>query len=295
MSQLLSPKQVARALAVSESSLKRWCDRGLLRFTKTEGGHRRLSLDAVLRFTKKTGRDLAHPELLGLPARVGQGERTLRAAQDDFYSALLTGNEAQCRQILLDLFGAGLPLSQLGDEIVAAAFHRIGDAWACGSAEVYQERRGVETCLRAIGEVRNLLPPFAAGAPLALGSAPECDAYSLPSTLVELVLRQRGWDAHALGSRLPFSTLIRAIEQMRPRLFWLSVSHIDRESEFLHEYAEFYNAVKDKVVVVVGGRALTEQLRRQMQYAAYCDSLQHLEGFASATWPTNVTKDQPEA
>jgi MerR family transcriptional regulator, light-induced transcriptional regulator len=288
MSQLLSPKQVARALAVSESSLKRWCDRGLLRFTKTGGGHRRLSLDAVLRFARKTGRDLAHPELLGLPARVGHGERTLRAARDDYFTALLAGDEARCRQILLDLHLADRPLSQVGDEIVGQAFHQVGDAWSCGSAEIYQERRAIETCLRALGDIRRMLPQSTADAPLAIGAAPECDPYALPNALVELVLRQRGWEAHALGSGLPFSTLIRAIEQMRPRLFWLSVSHIEDEPQFLREYGQFFQAVKDKVVIVVGGRALAEPLRRQMQYNAFCDNLQHLEGFANAAWPSKA-------
>ena len=34
------------------------------------------------------------------------------------------------------------------------------------------------------------------------------------------------------------------------------------------------------VAFVVGGRALTEPIRQQMKYAAYCDNLQHLEAFA---------------
>ena len=48
--QLLSPKQVARALGVSESSLKRWCDKGLIPTERTAGGHRRLPLAGVLDF-----------------------------------------------------------------------------------------------------------------------------------------------------------------------------------------------------------------------------------------------------
>ena len=48
MKKLISPKQVARAIGVSESTLKRWCDRGLIPMTKTAGGHRRMEVEAVV-------------------------------------------------------------------------------------------------------------------------------------------------------------------------------------------------------------------------------------------------------
>ena len=282
MAKSLSPKQVARALDVSETSLKRWCDRGLIRSTKTGGGHRRLLLDSVLRFVHDSGRNLTHPELLDLPARSGTGRRTLQAAQGDLLAALLAGDEARSTQVLLDLRVAGSAISQIGDDVVAPAFHQIGEAWACGGAEVYQERRAVETCTRALHALRQTLSAPPVRSPLALGGSPERDPYSLPNALVELVLQERGWQARSLGCGLPFSTLASAIEQLRPRLFWLSVSHIDDQPRFLREYREFFARVKDKVLVAVGGQALTAAVRRQLQYTAFCDNLRHLEGIADA-------------
>jgi len=99
----------------------------------------------------------------------------------------------------------------------------------------------------------------------------------LPTALVELTLRQAGWQAQSLGSRLPFPTLSAAIRDLRPRLFWLSVSHVDDERQFVAEYADFYQSIPQDVVVVVGGRALRDAMRQQMKYAAYCDNLSHLE------------------
>jgi excisionase family DNA binding protein len=282
MPKTLSPKQVARALGVSESSLKRWCDQGLLASTKTNGGHRRLALDVVLRYLQESGRQLAHPELLGLPARTGTGLRTLSAAQNDLFNALLAGDEASSRQIVFDAHLATVPLSRIFDEIVAPTFRRIGEAWECGKADVYQERRAIETFSRVLHDLRQSLGTPATGAPLAIGGAPPPDSYSLATAMVELVLRQNGWVAQSLGSRLPFETLVAAIQQMQPRLLWLSVSHLEDEARFLKEYADFYQQVQTQVLVVVGGRALHEQLRRQMQFTAYCDNLQHLAGFATA-------------
>jgi methanogenic corrinoid protein MtbC1 len=102
----------------------------------------------------------------------------------------------------------------------------------------------------------------------------------LPTAMVELALRPQGWRAYSLGSRLPFATLATAIKDANPQIIWLSVSHIDDEQQFLAEYRAFHEQVCAEVAVVVGGRALSESLRSQMGYAAFCDKLQHLEVFA---------------
>jgi len=281
----LSPKEAARVLGSSESSLKRWCDQGLISAVKTSGGHRRLTLDSLIRFAQQSGRPLAHPELAGTPAHTGTGERTLLAVRDDLYQALLAGNEAACRHLLLDAYKAGVPLARILDEVVAVSFHRIGESYDCGDLEVFYERRAVETCMRVLHEFRRFVDAPPEGAPLAVGGTPACDPYSLPTSMIELVLRQQGWNATSLGARLPFETLVSAVHDLKPRLFWLSVSHIDDEPRFVREYATFYAAVREKCPVAVGGRALTEPLRRQMQYAAFCDNLQHLEAFARSVLP----------
>ena len=43
MKPLLSPKELADAIGVSESSIKRWVDNGEIQATKTSGGHRRIT------------------------------------------------------------------------------------------------------------------------------------------------------------------------------------------------------------------------------------------------------------
>jgi methanogenic corrinoid protein MtbC1 len=119
-------------------------------------------------------------------------------------------------------------------------------------------------------------------APLAMGATPEFDPYSLPNQLIELVLRESGWRTHALGSNLPFETLASAIATHRPRLFWLSVSHIENIPTFLRRYQDFAESLPKEVTMVVGGRALTDEVRPKMKYAAHCDNLRQLADFAAA-------------
>lgn len=275
----VSPRQLAKAAGVSESSIKRWCDQGLIPTVKTAGGHRRLTLDAAAEYLRQAHPD-AHPELLGLPPRTHLEEHSVGATIAELYHRLVAGDDAACRAILFDLHLSGERVSRIADAVISPAFQSVGSGWECGDVEIYQERRACRIVLRILEELKTVVPAAKRSAPLAIGGTPECDPYMLPTALVELTMQQSGWRSQSLGSRLPFNTLAAAIRDQQPRLFWLSISHVTDERQFLAQYREFYSAVQNDVAVVVGGRALTDSYRRNMEYAAFCDNLQHLEAFA---------------
>lgn len=282
----LTPKRVATAIGVSESSLKRWCDKGLIQTTVTPGGHRRLSLDSVLAFLRESQHPIVQPELLGLPPTAGGGERSVGRAREELLHAFQAGDAAACRQVLFNLFLAGQPISRIGDEMIAPLMRELGEQWSRHELDPYQERRACEICLRTLHELRRALPTPTPEVPLAIGGTPEGDPYALANTLAELVLTQCGWRAQTLGIGLPFTSLARAIEEQRPGLFWLSVSAVHDEDRFVQEYEEFFARIGGVTPVVVGGRAMRGELRRRLKYAAFCDTLQQLELFAATARKT---------
>ena len=279
---LLTPKQVAQAIGVSESSLKRWCDQGILTSVRTAGQHRRLALDDVIQFLRESGHRLVRPELLGLPATTGRGATVVGRARQQLRDALLAGDEAQCRRIVFDLYLAGQSTCDICDRVLAAAFHEIGDGWQCGEVSIYRERRACEIALKALHELRLAMRTPPDEAPLAIGGTLEHDFYQLPTNMVEIVLAEAGWRATSYGSMLPAATLGQAVLDSRPQLLWISVSCIESIPEFLAEYGRLYQTAADAgTAVVVGGRALTEEIRQQMVYSAFCDNLRHLVTFAA--------------
>lgn len=280
MPDLVTPRQVGRALGVSESSVKRWCDKGEIPTQYTAGGHRRIALASVLSLVRAGKHSLLRPEALGLPATSGQTIRVVHRAREQLVEALIAGNEPRCRQLVIDLYLAEHSVSLICDQVVAAAFVEIGDRWSCGSVEVYRERRACDIALHLMHELRSLLPPVAEDALLAMGGAAEGDQYSLGTKMVELVLRDLKWNAISLGDNLPFDTMRAAIRENRPKLFWLSCSHIADPPAFLNGYSELYEEFRTDVAFVVGGNALTSELRGQINFSAFCDNMQHLEGFA---------------
>lgn len=249
---------------------------------KTAGGHRRLTLSHVVQFLRQGGHPLIRPELLGLPSNTGQVPTITDRAAPQIVEALTAGDEDQCRRIVFDLYLAGGTIFDICDRVLAPAFEEIGKRWECNEVEVYQERRACGFCLRILAELRSLMPSPPENALLAIGATPQGDPYMLPTAMVELVFRQAGWRAQSLGSSVPFSSLLAAIDAVRPQMFWLSVSHIDDPQAFLEAYGCFYRKASEQVAIVVGGRALTESIRKEMEYAAYCDNIQHLESFIKA-------------
>ena len=282
MKELVSPKQVARAIGVSESSLKRWCDRGLIRTIRTAGGHRKLPISSVLEFIKSSGHELVQPGLLGLPASIGQSPRTVDAAREFFLRALIAGDEQTCRRIVFDLLLADRPISEIGDEVVAPTFAEIGEKWGCGDVEVYQERRSCEICIRLFHELRTWIGPAAEDAPTAIGCTLTGDYYTLSTTLVELVLRENGWNANTYGNNLPVHTWVHAIQEQQPKLTWLSVSHIPDPVQFLQDVEDIFDAAHaNDAVFVIGGRAVSESLRTRLKYDAFFESLADLSTYTS--------------
>ena len=277
---LISPKQVAKAIGVSESSLKRWCDQGLIETIRTGGGHRKISIAAVLQFVREHNHQIGSPEILGLPPVSPDGHRGLAGCQQMMVEALLAGDELLARQIVFDLYLEKHSLSFIFDDVLAPAFREIGDRWACHQIEIYQERRSCEIALSTLFDLRRVqqIPDKKWGAIVA---TIEGDQYSVASAMATLVLRDAGFFSTTLGTSIPFNSLIAATMETRPTVFCLSVSHIGEEIDFVREFAALAQACSTVgAALVVGGRALTHDLRQRMTYSAFCDTMRHLDGFA---------------
>lgn len=254
MQELLSPKQVATSIGVSESSLKRWCDQGVITTEKTPGGHRRIRVREVVRFLREQSHPLVSPETLGLPTGTGRRTAPLEGSQGALLDALEAGDHGGVRHVILDHYLAGASLLELCERLLAPTLHAIGDRWECGATEVYQERRACESISRALFELRSFLPPADPLAPRAMGGSPPGDHYRLATMMVELVLAEEGWNASSLGSSLPFATLATAAQRHEPQLFWLSISYAPDAEELSRGFTEFLKATPGAMPVVVGGR-----------------------------------------
>ena len=278
-----SPKQLAHGIGVSEASIKRWCDKGILATSRTGGGHRRIPLDSVISFLKENHYDLIRPDILGLPTGAGRGKWTYEQARKHFAIALEAGDEPKSRQIILDLYLANHSIAEICDRVIAPVFHQLGDRWDHGEVAVYQERRAVEILHRLLFSLREMLPNPSQTGSLAIGATLPGDPYSLPGLMVELALLEFDWQAFFYGCELPVDTLCKAIWETKPDLFWLSVSAVESIESFLEDYAKLCEVSDSKnVLMILGGRIINHTIRDQIRYTAFCDNIEHLQTFIRA-------------
>ncbi len=281
---------------MSESSVKRWCDQGVIRTDRTLGGHRRIPLEFLLEFLESTNRRIINPvaigtEQLGNPTERVSAKRSNPATMlAQFEQSLLRGSEAECRRMISSWYSANRGIASLADDLLSPAFRAVGQKWKSGDTDIYQERRGSEITLRLILELRRLLPEPNGIAPLAMGGTPSGDQYQLPNHLVEIVFREQGWRTACLGSNIPFSSLLSAARKHMPKIFWLSVSHVENSESFLMEFSDFAKKLPKGIALVLGGYAMTDDLRPKMAYAAYCDGMRQLAALAKTMKASSLTQ-----
>jgi excisionase family DNA binding protein len=282
----VSTAEVAGALGVSVTTVKRWVDDGILPAQKTPGGHRKLLLADVLRIVREGNFPHLHLSRLDLPSPE-TAEAQPQTIGTRFLTALRNGEGGLARVLLQEASDAGVPAETLADVVVAPAMAHLGHEWEKGRIDVLHEHRGTLLCAGALHALRPALEANgSAEHPLAVGGAPEKDPYLLPTLLAELVLLEAGWDTVNLGANTPLPSFRKALAEFRPRLLWLSVSHLDNPEQFTAEYRELYlEAVQAGTAVAVGGRALTVALRTGIPYTTFGDGLTHLAAFARSLYP----------
>jgi excisionase family DNA binding protein len=282
----VSTARVAEALGVSVTTVKRWVDEGILPAHRTPGGHRRLLLADVLRIVRES--HFPHLDLsrLGLGCALGPAASP-EALADQLAEALERGESGATRSLVHGAYGGGLAVEVLADRVVAPALARIGQDWERGRIDVFQEHQATRLCAAALDELKPRLEEHARNdRPLALGGGPEGDPYLLANLLAEMVLLDAGWQVMNLGPNTPLVSFRKAVQMLRPRLVWLSVSYLEGPETFTRQYREFFReATQLGTAVALGGQALTQELRSGLPYTTFGDGLSHLAAFARTLHP----------
>lgn len=256
MKPLLSPKDLAEAIGVSESSIKRWVDNGEIQATKTAGGHRRIPINEAVRFLRETQAALVNPEAIGLKdvdslldleaSRGGEGSR--------FYDYLREGQADSARGLILSMYLNGRTVAQIVDGPISSALERLGELWREEECGIFWEHRATEIAISAVSRLRMIIPPRRDSAPSAVGGAPAGDPYILPTLCAAAVLESQGFNAVNLGADTPLHSILLAAQALRAQLIWISASAIQEPDRLQNGLISLADALVDPPVpIIIGG------------------------------------------
>ena len=265
----LTTRQLARLWLVSEATVKRWADAGLLPARRTAGGHRRFLPEEVARF--QTERGLGRAATATAAATRAHGGGGLRrdaaapAAPHPFFDAIITGRDDEAASLLLEAYLDGVETWRLFDETVAGAMRLVGDLWHRGDVTVAGEHFATRTATRAVERLGVSVRRREGLGLSAVCCAPEGELHELPVLCLQVLLESEGWRVRGLGANTPFFTLADAVERHRPDLVCVSATMEPDPERAAREYAQFAEAAaRAGARVALGGQGFRDEgLRRR--------------------------------
>ena len=262
MTDSLTTKGVAKLLRVSEATVKRWADSGLLPAEKTVGGHRRFRLNAIANLRRELGigPGAATPSRQTTQKR----ESVILPAPVPFADTLLRADEKEAGAVLVQAYLSGAPLTTLCDETITRAMHHIGELWFDGSITVADEHLATRVVFSALQILSAATMPVEPTGLKAICCGIEGDLHELPVQLARIVLESEGWEAQSLGPNTPLFALSEMVARQRPQLVCISARSISDLDRATAEYGQLRKITgKLGVSVVIGGEGFRDPVFRE--------------------------------
>lgn len=295
MKPTLSPKEVAQAIGVSESSVKRWVDEHTIAAGRTTGGHRRIALTEAIRFVRASGIAVQRPDILGLTdfSAASSDDAARQSPGKTFLEAALAGRAPEARGMILSLYMAGHSAAEIWDHTIAPALRHVGELWQHQLSGIYIEHRATDICHQALHQLRAMQPAPPSAAPVAVGGAPAGDCYSLPTLMAATVVAAAGFRDFNLGPETPVETLAQAAQEYNAKLVWLAVSAA-RSIEVIQDETDQLckSLARFGAQMVLGGRALPPDLVLRHPNSRVARTMAELEAFAQGL-TASATKPPP--
>jgi len=288
MKKHVTPRQLAEAIGVSESSLKRWSDAGRLNASRTAGGHRRIQFAEAIRFIRDSGAMVVQPESLGIPEldnMVMSGVMAPQEADARLLEFLLAGRERESRGLILSLFLGGMSIATICDGPIHAAMDHLGEIWKQGDHGIYLEHRAVDICTQAINQIRQMFEP-AQSAPVAVGGGGPKDPTVIPTIAAAATLLEAGMRVQNIGPDLPISALRLAAIDHDAALVYISFTH-DADPQLLEGQVQQLadELAARRTWLVLGGRALDGVPHLKGELVRTVTSMQQLADLVKHAFP----------
>jgi MerR family transcriptional regulator, light-induced transcriptional regulator len=283
----LTTKEVARLCHVSDATVKRWEESGLILSERTNGGHRRFRVDEVCRFqtAQSLGVKVSHGDESVLSAATRRRDNKSHSDCLLFHS-LVAGCEEEAANLVISAYLGGTTLTQIFDNLVAPALRQVGELWYVGELTVAQEHLATRTIMSAMYKLRSVLPVAKTRKGLMMCCGIEGDFHELSSYLVKLTFENLGWEVINFGANTPLYSVCDEILHHLPDIICISATTMLDIERTARDYQEFRQKItKLKIPIIIGGLAFgDERIRRRFPAELYGTNFSQIVEFAN-TFP----------
>ncbi len=278
----LTTREVARLCRVSDATVKRWEEAGLIKSERTNGGHRRFRADEIARFQRD--------QVLGLKQSHGdesiyisQTRRRRSSEPVSLFQSLVAGSEEEAANFILKALINGTDLVKIFDDMISPAMRQVGEMWLRGELSVAQEHLATRAAHSAVNKLRAAAPVPRITGELAFCAALEGDYHELPTHLAQITIESRGWEVMNFGANTPLFSLGEEVIYHSPEAICISVSFLGDLDRLSRDYKLFREQVaKLGIPVIIGGRIFeNDDIRRRFPAECYASSFNEVADFVT--------------
>jgi excisionase family DNA binding protein len=214
----LTLPEAARALGVHYMTAYRYVRHGQLRASQVDGQWRvaRADLTAFRAASRPARRPGAQRARTGtrrtVPTRHRGADWVPRME-----ACLLAGDEAGALGVVESALASGHDLYGAYLEVVSPALVRIGERWAQGRLDIFEEHRATGIVMRLIGQVGSRFARRGPRRGTVLSGAPAGEHHGLPIAMTADLVRHEGWRVSDVGADVPaeaFAAAARRTEDL---------------------------------------------------------------------------------
>lgn len=278
----LTTKEVARLCRVSDATVKRWEDLGVLKSERTNGGHRRFRAEEVARFQRQQGLGLKYSYGLDSAAQTQTHRReTSHQSQSSLFQMLVAGDEEGVANLLISAHLHDVSLTEIFDNLICSAMKHIGELWYEGELTIAQEHLATRAAFGALYKLRQTLPIPEIKGKFAITCGIEADYHELPAYLAQITFESIGWEVLNFGANTPLYSLTEEVLRLSPEIVCISGTIITDFERLMRDYKNFREQTsKLKTSVILGGRIFAdEHIRRRFPAEFYAGSFADVNKF----------------
>jgi methanogenic corrinoid protein MtbC1 len=176
------------------------------------------------------------------------------AVYNEYLSYLLSGNRAECRNVVGELLATNIDIRDLYLRLFQRSLYRVGELWESDRISVATEHvaTSITESLLTLG-----YPELFAGQRIGNKAVISCglnEFHQVGGKIVADILELNGWDSYFLGANTPVQDLIKYIDEKQPDLLGMSLSVYSNMPALMETVTEVY-ASFPRLDMILGGQA----------------------------------------